>query len=179
MPSRHSLCSVGVEPRPAARHPVKNPLPVPSPQEPASDAGSPPQASRPEAETLRALPHAAPPTPCATCEACSDSHQAPRKAGQDAYSSAIAQQPSPGMTPDASQILVSPSAVPPSLQYALIFACLNFGGHSRVSNRLIWPYWVPIRVVPDTADRIVGRNRVPGRRAPGAGVRFGVQFRWP
>ena len=49
MPSRHSRCSDGVEPRPAARHLLKNPLPAPSPQAPASDARSPAARSRPEA----------------------------------------------------------------------------------------------------------------------------------
>src|SRR5208337_989220 len=83
---------------------------------PASDADSPAPASRPDHQPPPFPTHAEPPSAYATCEACPDSRQAPRKACRCACMSGLAQRPSLGTTPDASPIPSSPFAVPPSLQ---------------------------------------------------------------
>src|SRR5580658_5633187 len=127
MHSRHSRCSDGVKPRCCARHPLKNPLPEPSPQEPASAAGSPSQAYRPAAEPPPAPTLGANPSHCATCEAYSGLPQAQGTTCLCACCSEDVPPPSPGTTPDANHPFSYPSAVLHSLQMRSFYAVSILG----------------------------------------------------
>src|ERR1700733_5591203 len=127
MHSRHSRCSAGVEPRCCARHPLKNPLPEPSPPGPASAAGSPSQASRPAAEPPPAPTHGATPSHCATCEAYSGLPQVQGTTCQCACCSEDAPKPSLGTTQDANPKFFSPFTVLLSLQMRSFYAVSTLG----------------------------------------------------
>jgi hypothetical protein len=109
MPSRHSRCSAGVEPRRAARHPVKNPLPEPFRQALASNAGSAPEQSR--ISQPAQVPVPAPLSAGATSPMFGDSRPTPRKAAQCDSTVASVQRPSPGTAPNSNLKSVSPLAV--------------------------------------------------------------------
>src|ERR1700691_1627603 len=106
MSSRHWRCSPGVEPRLAARHLAKNPLPASSPQEPASDVRSPAASSLP----LLCSPATAhsPPPAFASGEAFYGVCLIPCTVHLRACTSVIAPTPSRGTTPYSGLRVFSP-----------------------------------------------------------------------
>ena len=144
MPSRHWQCSAAVEPRLAARHLEKNPLPTSSPQGIASVAHSLAANFQPLAAPQTATAYSLP-LGCATAEAWPGVCPIPRTDDLCACKSAVAPAPSLGTTQNSILKVSLPFAVP------VLCKCAHF----RLSH-----FWGSLHtlVTPDCLERNAVRN---------------------